>query len=81
VRVRVRYFASIREWTGVKEEEVDLPDGATAGDLRDEVQRIHGHLHLEEGSILVAVNGYFTEPGAVLSPGDEVALFPPVSGG
>jgi len=81
VRVKVRYFASIREWTGLKEEEVDLPDSATAGELRDEVQRIHGSLRLEEGSVLVAINGYFAEPGAKLGPGDEVALFPPVSGG
>ncbi len=81
LKVRVRYFASIREWTGLREEEVELPNNATAGDLREQVQRTHGRPHLDEGSILVAVNGFFTEPGATLRPGDEVALFPPVSGG
>lgn len=81
MKIRVRYFASIREWTGLREEEFDLTEGLTANDLRLEVQKRHGRLEMQEGSILVAVNGSFVESSRVLKQGDEVALFPPVSGG
>ncbi len=77
----MRYFASIREWTGLKEEELDIPDGVTAETLKDIVQTRHRKLDLQEGGILVAVNGSFIEPTRVIKQGDEVALFPPVSGG
>jgi molybdopterin synthase sulfur carrier subunit len=81
LRIRVRYFASIREWTGLKEEELDLPDGVTAETLKDTVQAHHKKLDLQEGGILIAINGGFVEPTRVIKNGDEVALFPPVSGG
>jgi molybdopterin converting factor subunit 1 len=81
MRLRVRYFASIREWTRLREEEVELPEGSTAEELKREVERRHDKLDNPEGTILVAVNGGFVEPTRVLRQGDEVALFPPVSGG
>ena len=81
MKIKIKYFASIREWTGVKEEEVDLPEGSTAEELKRRVQRLHSNIDNQEGTILVAVNGGFVEPSRLLSSGDEVALFPPVSGG
>jgi molybdopterin synthase sulfur carrier subunit len=79
--LRVRYFASIREYTGLREEQVDVPEGVTAETLRRRVQGLHASLMGREENILVAVNGAFVEPKRVLKAGDEVALFPPVSGG
>jgi sulfur-carrier protein len=79
--LRVRYFASIREFTGLKEEQLEVPEGSTAEALKRKVQGLHVSLKPEEGNILVAVNGSFVEPKRILKPGDEVALFPPVSGG
>ncbi|HIH89239.1 TPA: molybdopterin converting factor subunit 1 [Candidatus Bathyarchaeota archaeon] len=81
MRLRVRYFASIREFTGLSEESVEVPEGSTAEALRRKVQGIHASLKGQEGNILVAVNGSFAEPKRILKQGDEVALFPPVSGG
>ena len=81
MRLRVRYFASIREFTGLKEEQLEVPEGSTAEAVKREVQEIHTSLEGQEGNILVAVNGSFVEPKRVLKVGDEVALFPPVSGG
>jgi len=80
MRIRVKYFASIREWTGLKEEEIEVPEKCTADDLRKKVLSLHNKLELE-GNILVAVNGSFVDLNKVLNPQDEVALFPPVSGG
>ncbi len=81
MRLRVRYFASVREFTGLPEEQVEVPDGATAEKLKRTVVAKHSSLRGQEGNILVAVNGSFAEPKKALKPGDEVALFPPVSGG
>ena len=81
MRLRVRYFASIREFTGLREEQLEVPEGSTAEALKRMVQRLHDTLRAQEGNILVAVNGAFVEPTRILRQGDEVALFPPVSGG
>jgi sulfur-carrier protein len=81
VILRVRYFASIREFTGLKEEQLEVQEGSTAEALKRRVQGLHASLKGQEGNILVAVNGSFVEPNHVLKMGDEVALFPPVSGG
>lgn len=79
--LRVRYFASIREYTGLREEQVDVPEGSTAESVKRRVQGLHKQLEAQEGNILVALNGSFVDPTHVVKAGDEVALFPPVSGG
>ncbi len=81
MRLKVRYFASIREFTRLREEEIELSDGATADTLKHSVLNRHTSLKGLESNILVAINGSFVDPNRVLKPGDEVALFPPVSGG
>ena len=81
MRLRVRYFASIREFTGLREEQLEVPDGSTAEALKREAQRLHASLRGQEENILVAVNGSFVDPKRVLEAEDEVAFFPPVSGG
>ena len=81
MRLRVRYFASIREFTGLKEEALEVPEGSTAEALKRRIQGLHASLKGQEDNILVVVNGSFVEPTWVLMQGDAVALFPPVSGG
>jgi len=80
MRIRVRYFASVREWVGAREETLDLPEGTTVEGLRRRVLAAHGR-HENPEQVLVAVNGSFADLGRVIVDGDEVALFPPVSGG
>jgi molybdopterin synthase catalytic subunit/molybdopterin synthase sulfur carrier subunit len=80
VRIKVRYFASIRDWTGLKEETLEVPEGCTADQLRRIVVSKHNKLEIED-TLLVAVEGAFVDRNRVLNPLEEVALFPPVSGG
>jgi len=76
VRVRVRLFAGLRERAGRDELELDLPDGARVADALAQVE------HLAPGvSLVLAVNREYADPDVVLSPGDELAVVPPVSGG
>ncbi len=83
--VRVLYFASLREKLGVDAESVALPAGVAT------VDALRGHLRgrggawaeaLGEGRLLrCAVNQDMVEGGVAIKAGDEVAFFPPVTGG
>jgi molybdopterin synthase sulfur carrier subunit len=83
--VRVLYFAWLRERAGRAEERLTLPDGvATVGSLaawlrgRDTAgAAVFGDLAV----VRAAVNQVFAPPDAPIVDGDEVAFFPPVTGG
>lgn len=82
--VRVLYFASLRERLGIEEEEVELDDGCRVADLLG-LLRARGELWQEllaaEASFGVALNQEFAAASAALAAGDEVGLFPPITGG
>jgi molybdopterin synthase catalytic subunit/molybdopterin converting factor small subunit len=76
MRITVRLFAVLRERAGRGELELDLPDDARVSDALAAVE------HLAPGVPLVlAVNREYASPDLRLSPGDELAVVPPVSGG
>jgi len=85
VKVRLLFFASLREQLGSSGEEVDLPsEVATVAALREHlVQRGGAYGKAFGGKALVraAVNQDMVQPSARLQAGDEVAFFPPVTGG
>jgi molybdopterin synthase sulfur carrier subunit len=80
MRVKLRYFASIRELIGIVGEEVTLQEGSTVDTLIKKLKMDHVGLR-DMDRILVAVDGEYVEPDILLREGDVVALFPPVSGG
>ena len=85
MKVRILYFASIREKLGQDAEELDLPAGvATIAALRTHLRARGGPWAdaLAEGKLLrAAVNQDMAGPAAGIKAGDEVAFFPPVTGG
>jgi len=76
MRIGVRLFAGLRELAGARAVDVELPEGATAGDVWPALE-----LGDEPQGLLIAVNKVYVPRDSVLSAGDEVALIPPVSGG
>ncbi|HEX4261697.1 MAG TPA: molybdopterin converting factor subunit 1 [Acetobacteraceae bacterium] len=83
--VRVLYFAWLRERIGAAEESLDPPaEVATLGGLiewlsaRDER---HAQALADRRLVRAAVNQDFADPDTPIRPGDEVAFFPPVTGG
>jgi sulfur-carrier protein len=83
MKVKIKYFASIRESVGLGHEQLDTA-AATLGGLRDElIARGGAHADsLARGrSVRVALNQVMSDESAALSDGCEVAFFPPVTGG
>jgi molybdopterin synthase catalytic subunit len=74
--VSVRLFAGLREQAGTRACEIELPDGATVGDVWPALG-----LGVEPDGLLYALNRQYVERSVHLGSGDEVALIPPVSGG
>jgi molybdopterin synthase catalytic subunit len=81
MRVKVLFFGQLRELVGASEESVELPGGASVGDLIAHYQRRVPRLGEFRPSLAVAVNQEYADAGAALRSGDEVAFLPPVSGG
>jgi sulfur-carrier protein len=85
VKVKVLYFASLRERIGLGAEEIELPSGVgTLGGLRDYLiaRGDAWKTALAEGrGVRMAVNQDMAQAGAAISAGDEIAFFPPVTGG
>jgi len=79
MKVDVRLFATLQPYlpagTAGDGISLDLPAGATVRDVVESL-KIPGEL-----ACLIVVNGRDAGPDQVLVPGDELAMFPPLSGG
>jgi len=81
VRVTVKLFGSVREEAGLAELGMDLPDGASLGDLRELLARDHPVFEALGERLAASVNFDVAPFETALSDGDEVAFLPPVAGG
>ena len=84
MNVKVLFFAGLREALGVGSESVDLPAGiGTVGALRDSLAARGGAWAAlaTTKNLRSAVNQQMVGPEAPVKAGDEVAFFPPVTGG
>ena len=79
--IRVKLFAAMRDLTGDDVAEVELPEGATVGDLRREMGKLLPLARTLLNRSGVAVNHDLAENDRAIQAGDEVAVIPPVSGG
>jgi molybdopterin synthase sulfur carrier subunit len=85
VKLKVLYFASLREKVGRDAEEIDVPAGvATVAALRSHLRSrgdAFAAAFAEKALLRAAVNQDMVQPSAAIKAGDEVAFFPPVTGG
>jgi molybdopterin converting factor small subunit len=79
IPVALRYFAILREQSGIAEEMLETV-APTAIDLYRELQGKY-KFTLPADRVAVAINGSFSPSDRALAPGDSVVFIPPVAGG
>jgi len=82
--IQLRYFASLREILGIGEEQVELPENVS--DLPALTQWLQQRGESWENALAdqrlhVAVNQQIVSADSRIADGDEIAWFPPVTGG
>ena len=85
MKVKLVFFAALREQLGISAEEIDLPPGVTTvSGLRKHLVQRGGawqNVLADKRLVRVAVNQDMAHAGSALKAGDEIAFFPPVTGG
>lgn len=80
--IEIRYFASFRESLGLGSERLDWPQPLPAAALLDRLRgRGEPWTQVLSARVMVAINQELTSLDALVQDGDEVAFFPPVTGG
>lgn len=74
--INVRYFASLRERLGRSQEQVQVAGIVNVADVWRRVAN-----EPMPANTLVAINQEYARPDSAVKAGDEVAFFPPVTGG
>jgi len=73
----VKYFASISDAIGKASEKINIQSGVTADDVWSDVSKDKKYT----GKVMVAVNHEYADMNYTLKDHDEIAFFPPVTGG
>jgi molybdopterin synthase catalytic subunit len=81
MNLEVKLFATLRDHVGRSLVQIDLEEPASVQDLINELSATYADLAEALPTALVAVNKQFAFPETSIAAGDEIAIFPPVSGG
>ncbi len=81
MNVRVLFFSVLSDITGLAETQIEIPSGATVGDLLIHLYERWPKLKAWDECLLLAVNETYVKREALLHENAEVAVMPPVQGG
>jgi MoaE-MoaD fusion protein len=79
--IDILYFATLRDLIGQRKEKLEIPDGFTIGDLKGRLGERGDRIAQALSVALFSINREFAFAEEMLQEGDEVGVFPPVSGG
>lgn len=80
-RVKILFFATLREKTGVREITIEIRSGANISDVKALLLEKYPNLASSKDTMIVAMNHEFAFDENLVQDGAEIAIFPPVSGG
>lgn len=81
MKIVVKYFALFRDITGTDQDTVVIAEGLSVSELLETIRTKYPDMEKTKRDVLVSVNRNFATHEVKLKDGDEVAIFPPVSGG
>ncbi|HLZ59861.1 MAG TPA: molybdopterin converting factor subunit 1 [Ktedonosporobacter sp.] len=81
MKIRIRYFASLREIVGLSEETIDVPAEATVTEVRTHLLALYPGLQQIIDRSIYAVNRGYVPATTVLHEDDELVFIPPMGGG
>ena len=80
-RIKLLFFATIRDRAGTKSMELDIPEDLTVQGLKEKIAVDFPNLQDSMKSVLITINREYAFDEAVIPKDAEMAMFPPVSGG
>lgn len=80
-KVKLFFFATVRERMGAKSLEMEIPPDMTIQGLRDKLISDYPNVAASMPTVLFTINHEYAFDDAIVPPNAEIALFPPVSGG
>lgn len=80
-RIKLLFFATLRDRAGTKSMELDVPEGLTVHGLKEKLAEDYPNLRDSMKSVLITIDREYAFDEAVIPPNAEMAMFPPVSGG
>jgi sulfur-carrier protein len=81
MKIRIRYFASLREIVGWGEETLNEPEGVSVAHVRAELVDRYPGLQAIMGRCISAVNRKYVDAETTLHEDDELVFVPPMGGG
>lgn len=81
MRILVKYFAILKEKTGIPQEEYQLNDSLTVKELKEYLKEVHPEIRENLNNIITSINLNFAFDDESIPDQAEIGFFPPVSGG
>ncbi|MCH8927493.1 MAG: molybdopterin converting factor subunit 1 [Candidatus Marinimicrobia bacterium] len=81
MKVKILFFASLKDITGENAVDLELEENATVESVKIKITSIYPKLEPLLNFVRIAINQEFAEAESVINNGDELAFLPPVSGG
>jgi molybdopterin converting factor subunit 1 len=81
MRIKILFFATLRDYAGVKALELEIPADTTVAGLKELLTSRYPKMIPAQKSIMAAINREFAADEQLIPMDAEIALFPPVSGG
>jgi molybdopterin converting factor subunit 1 len=81
MRVKIFFFATVREYVGAKTIELEVPPQTTVAMLKELLVKKYPQMAATQKSIIAAVNSEYAADEILIPTDAEIAFFPPVSGG
>jgi MoaD family protein len=81
MKVRVQFYAQLRDLAGASESSIEIGEGRTVTNLLEELYREIPALRLHANAIRVGAGLEFVDRDYEIKPGETISIMPPVQGG